>query len=71
MNRFKIYLKLNKKLSFHKVHDQETIIDTKIHLNILKPLFFFKSIVVKQFQKLFYIYLFCTDAAYVSFQEPV
>jgi len=42
MNRFKIYLKLNKKLSFHKVHDQETIIDTKIHLNILKPLFFFQ-----------------------------
>ena len=38
MNRFKIYLKFNKKLYFDKVHDQVAVTDTKIHFNQLKLL---------------------------------
>lgn len=40
MNRFKIYLKFNKKLSLDKVHGQEALFDTKIHLNQLKLLLY-------------------------------
>ena len=37
MNRLKIYLKFNKKLSPIKVHDPYAVIAAKINLNQLKP----------------------------------
>ena len=72
MKQFKIYLKFNKKLLANKVYHQASDIETKMDLKQIKMLLFqFRSTVARQFQTLFYIYLFYMDEACVSFQERV